>query len=162
MPWTSVPIWIHKPAKTARGRMTVRLKQGARRIIYTTAKKRFASRKEEQRRRVRSFATNTASGRALKPPCPTWTEKTGVKRLRVRGLCAVSLCVTLKAAAVNILRAVAFKNRQNDGEKSPGVINSAVLSLFRVVKKQFLLQLNNLQNICKQFTAKCQFELNFD
>jgi len=88
-------------------------------------------------------------------------RKTGVKRLRVRGICAVSFCVALKAAAVNILRAVAFKNKQNDGEKSPGAINSALLSLFRVIKEQFLSQLNNFQNICKQFTAKSQFELKF-
>lgn len=83
-------------------------------------------------------------------------RKTGVKRLRVRGLCAVSFCVTLKAAAVNILRAVAFKNRQNDGERFPETINSAILSLFQVVKELFLSELNNFQNICKQFTAKSQ------
>ena len=88
-------------------------------------------------------------------------RKTGVKRLRVRGLCAVSFCVTLKAAAVNILRTVAFKNRQNNGEKLPGTINSAVLSLFRVIEEQFLSELNNFQNICKQFTSKNQPGLDF-
>jgi hypothetical protein len=36
-------------------------------------------------------------------------RKTGIKRLRERGLKAVSFCATLKAAAVNILRAVAFQ-----------------------------------------------------
>jgi hypothetical protein len=86
---------------------------------------------------------------------------TGVKRLRVRGLAAVSFCVALKAAAVNIMRAVAFKNNQNDREKSPGAINSAVLSLFRIIKEQFLSKLNHLQNFYKQFTAKSQFELKF-
>ncbi len=86
---------------------------------------------------------------------------TGVKRLRVRGLCAVSYCVTLKAAAVNILRAVAFENRQSDGEKSPGAITSAVLSLLLIIKEQFLSQLNNFQNIFKKFIAKSRFELKF-
>jgi hypothetical protein len=36
-------------------------------------------------------------------------RKTGIKHLRVRGLKAVSFCATLKAAAVNILRAAAFQ-----------------------------------------------------
>ena len=36
-------------------------------------------------------------------------RKTGMKHLRVRGLKAVSFCATLKAAAVNILRAAAFQ-----------------------------------------------------
>lgn len=37
-------------------------------------------------------------------------RKTGIKRLRVRGLAAVSLCVFLKAAGLNILRAARFKS----------------------------------------------------
>jgi hypothetical protein len=43
-------------------------------------------------------------------------RKTGVKHLRVRGLAAVSFCATLKAAGINILRAVAFKNRDLSGD----------------------------------------------
>ena len=88
-------------------------------------------------------------------------RKTGVKHLRVRGLAAVSFCVTLKAAAVNILRAVAFKNRQTDGKTSPGAIKSAFFSLFRAIKEQFLSELNNFQNIYKQFIFNCQFEKKF-
>ena len=38
-----------------------------------------------------------------------YDRKTGVKRLRVRGLKAVRFCATLKAAGVNIMRAAAFK-----------------------------------------------------
>jgi len=87
-------------------------------------------------------------------------RKTGVKRLRVRGLCAVSFCVTLKAAAVNILRAVAFKNSQDDRKKSHGTINATVLTLFRVIKEQLLFELNRFQIFRKQFTPKSQFVLN--
>lgn len=37
---------------------------------------------------------------------------TGIKHLRVRGMLAVSLAATLKAAGLNILRATAFRNKQ--------------------------------------------------
>lgn len=46
-------------------------------------------------------------------------RKTGIKRLRVRGMPAVSLCVFLKAAGVNILRATRFKNRRRGPENAP-------------------------------------------
>lgn len=40
---------------------------------------------------------------------------TGFKNLRVRGLSAVSFAAYLKAAAVNIIRAAAFRKRENEG-----------------------------------------------
>jgi hypothetical protein len=45
-------------------------------------------------------------------------RKTGVKHLRVRGLAAVSFCATLKAAGINILRAVVFKNSELPGNSA--------------------------------------------
>jgi len=47
-------------------------------------------------------------------------RRTGIKRLRVRGLKAVTLCAKLKAAGVNVLRAVAFRVRimAEDGPQS--------------------------------------------
>lgn len=55
-----------------------------------------------------------------------YDRKTGVKHLRVRGLFSVSFCATLKAAAVNIFRATAFRNRAEginrpSGQGIPGV-----------------------------------------
>ena len=41
---------------------------------------------------------------------------TGFKDLRVRGLSAVSFAAYLKAAGINIIRAAAFRNRENEGE----------------------------------------------
>jgi hypothetical protein len=38
-------------------------------------------------------------------------RRTGIKRMRVRGLKAVTLCAKLKAAGVNVLRAAAFRVR---------------------------------------------------
>ena len=39
---------------------------------------------------------------------------TGFKNLRVRGLSAVSFAAYLKAAAINIIRAAAFRNREKE------------------------------------------------
>lgn len=48
-----------------------------------------------------------------------WDRRTGVKHLRVRGGPAVRFAVTLKAAAMNILRATAFKAKETDGFGAP-------------------------------------------
>jgi Transposase DDE domain/Transposase domain (DUF772) len=44
---------------------------------------------------------------------------TGVKNLRVRGMSAVSFAAYLKAAGINIIRAAAYRNRENEGEPAP-------------------------------------------
>ncbi len=43
---------------------------------------------------------------------------TGFKTLSVRGLCAVSFAAFLKAAGINIIRAAAFRNRENEREQT--------------------------------------------
>ncbi len=59
---------------------------------------------------------------------------TGVKNLRVRGLSAVSFAAFLKAAGINIIRAAAFRNRENEGE--PTLI--AVFSMLSCAVKERL------------------------
>ena len=44
---------------------------------------------------------------------------TGIKNLRVRGMSAVSFAAYLKAAAINIVRAAAYKNRETEGKPAP-------------------------------------------
>lgn len=60
-------------------------------------------------------------------------RKTGLKYLRVRGLTAVSFCATLKAAGINILRAVAFRNSENTENSAPDQGNLDLLDLIYVV-----------------------------
>ena len=64
-------------------------------------------------------------------------RKTGLKYLRVRGLAAVSFCATLKAAGINILRAVAFRNSENTDNSAPEQGNLDLLDLIYVVKERF-------------------------
>src|SRR4030065_778750 len=64
-------------------------------------------------------------------------RKTGLKYLRVRGLTAVSFCATLKAAAINILRAVAFRNSENTENSAPEQGNLDLLDLIYIVKERF-------------------------
>ena len=56
-------------------------------------------------------------------------RRTGLKRLRVRGMSAVSFCVYLKAAGVNILRASRFRNLHLRPENS---INGSIFSRFQL------------------------------
>ena len=64
-------------------------------------------------------------------------RKTGVKHLRVRGLAAVSFCATLKAVGINILRAVAFKNSENEGNPAQNQRNPGLFDLIYGFKERF-------------------------
>lgn len=64
-----------------------------------------------------------------------WDRRTGVKNLRVRGGKAVRFAVTVKAAAMNILRATAFKARKIAGGGSPRGIRSLTYRPFSVFKE---------------------------
>jgi hypothetical protein len=64
-------------------------------------------------------------------------RKTGLKHLRVRGLDAVSFYATLKAVGINILRAVAFKNRGNEGNPAQDQRNLGLFDLIYVFKERF-------------------------
>jgi hypothetical protein len=66
-------------------------------------------------------------------------RKTGLKYLRVRGLAAVSFCATLKAAGINVLRAVAFKNSENEVNPAQNQRNLGLFDLIYVFKERFSL-----------------------
>lgn len=74
-----------------------------------------------------------------------WDRRTGVKHLRVRGGRAVRFAVTLKAAAMNILRATAFKAKETDGYEAPLGVTRLVYRPFSVFKELIggLLNLSN-------------------
>lgn len=64
-------------------------------------------------------------------------RKTGLKNLRVRGLKAVRFCVNLKAAAMNILRAAAFKLRELAPKTTPETASPGFHDLFLIFKERW-------------------------
>jgi hypothetical protein len=64
-------------------------------------------------------------------------RKTGLKHLWVRGLASVSFCATLKAAGINILRAVAFKNSEIEENPIQRQRNLGLFDLIYVFKERF-------------------------
>jgi len=62
---------------------------------------------------------------------------TGIKHLRVRGMTQVRLAAVLKATGLNILRAVAFKNRLKRQEKKRMRSEPSGDRLFNAIKEQF-------------------------
>jgi hypothetical protein len=77
---------------------------------------------------------------------------TGVKGLRVRGLSAVSFAAFLKAAGLNIIRAAAHRNRENEGEPT---LTAAVSMLSCAVKEQlrtFLAAIRRWSSLQQQNT----------
>jgi hypothetical protein len=81
-----------------------------------------------------------------------WDRRTGVKHLRVRGGPAVRFAVTLKAAAMNILRATAFKAKETDGFGAPLGVTYLVYRPFSVFK-ELIGGLLNFPNIIITFFA---------
>jgi hypothetical protein len=65
-------------------------------------------------------------------------KKTGVKRLRVRGLSAVGYCARLKAIGLNLFRAARVKRALDTLKAAPGAVSAAVRSIILVVKERFL------------------------
>ncbi len=66
-----------------------------------------------------------------------YDKKTGVKKLRVRGLKAVSFAATLKALGVNIHRATAFRKRQKNGNGTYFSIFLVCYEHIQVIKELF-------------------------
>lgn len=88
-----------------------------------------------------------------------YDARTGVKRLRVRGLRAVRFCATLKAAGINILRATAVRKAINAVE---GTLEGGPYSLYRaflVFKEQFGSILERLRNIFTPVVYHYEFKL---
>jgi len=68
----------------------------------------------------------------------TVDRKTGIKHLRVRGLKAIRFCVNLKAAGINILRAAAFKIKENARRLDEKAGQSSAYNPFLVFKEHFM------------------------
>ena len=74
-------------------------------------------------------------------------KKTGVKRLRVRGLSAVGYCARLKAIGVNLFRATKVKRALDALRTFPGTVLSGVGVAIVVVKERLLSQWRRLSEI---------------
>ncbi|MFH0985275.1 MAG: transposase [Candidatus Omnitrophota bacterium] len=84
-------------------------------------------------------------------------KKTGVKRLRVRGLSAVGYCARLKAIGVNLFRAVKVKRALDALRPTPGAALSGARSSIFVVKELFLGQWRRLRNVLHPATENTPY-----
>ncbi len=87
-------------------------------------------------------------------------RKTGVKRLRVRGIKAVSCSAVLKAAGVNIMRATTFKNRKIRDNEPPLPPFQPVLGLFNIVKELLSSTGHYLRRMIRQLGSDNQLPIN--
>ncbi len=92
----------------------------------------------------------------------TFTEmdkKTGVQRLRVRGLSAVAYFARLKAIAVNLFRATRVKKALDALRAAPGTTLSAIASIFLTVKERFLSPWRRPSNIFKALAENMSYTI---
>jgi len=86
-------------------------------------------------------------------------KKTGVKRLRVRGLSAVAYFARLKAVAVNIFRATAVRKALDLSGEAFAAAKSHILYTIIVFKEQFLKHEEQLTKIFTSATDEPLYEL---
>jgi hypothetical protein len=65
-------------------------------------------------------------------------RRTGLKHLRVRGLKAFRFAATLKATAINILRAAACRKRRKMAKDPVSAPFAGIFDLFRIVKNCYV------------------------
>ena len=86
-------------------------------------------------------------------------KKTGVKRLRVRGLPAVAYFARLKAIAVNLFRATAVRKAIGLSGEALTSSKSGIRYTIFVFKEQFLKHMRRLANIFTLATDEPRYEL---
>jgi hypothetical protein len=86
-------------------------------------------------------------------------KKTGVKRLRVRGLPAVAYFARLKAIALNLFRATAVRKALGLPGKTFAAAKSGMRHTIFVFKEQFLKHMEQLANILTLVTDEPHYEL---
>ena len=87
-------------------------------------------------------------------------KKTGVKRLRVRGLSAVGYCARLKAIGVNLFRAARVKRALDALSAAPETLAAAVWSTILAVKERFLSPWRRLSDIFKSATENMLYTVS--
>ena len=124
----------HCPVKSGKkGQYFIRYNKRAARLAQRRAYERTDEFKEKYRFRAGVEATMSQLDR-----------RTGIKNLRVRGLKAVSFAATLKATAINILRAAACRKRKNKAKRPSFSFLWSSVELIKIVKDHFYARTGNL------------------
>ena len=84
-------------------------------------------------------------------------KKTGVKRLRVRGLSAVGYCARLKAIGINLFRAARVKRALDTLKAAHGAVSAVIRSIIWVVKERFLSPWLRLSDIFDSATGNMTY-----
>lgn len=86
-------------------------------------------------------------------------RRTGVKRLRVRGLKTVRFCATLKAVGINIFRATAVRIAINFSKEVPRAVESELYHVYFILKERFYSNLYSIKYLFVQYSHNSIFEL---
>jgi len=127
------PLFQDCPVKVGKkDRSYIRYDEKVARLAQRRAFEKTAAFREDYRFRAGAEATMSEFDR-----------RTGVKQLRVRGIKAVRFAATLKATALNILRAGALRKRKNKGKSPSASPIGSTIELIRIVKEQFFARLGD-------------------
>ena len=103
-------------------------------VRYTAKQQRLAARRAYEQ--TDPFAEVYRYRAGVEATMSEYDRRTGVKKLRVRGMKAVRLCAKLKAAGLNMLRAARVKVAREKARRANPGANQRAFSTFSVVKER--------------------------
>jgi len=142
---TTCPMTQACPVKPGKKHYYLRYDDKTMRIAKRRAIEHTAEFKEKYRWRAGTEATMSQYDRT-----------TGVKQLRVRGFPAVRFCATLKAIAVNLLRATAVRKAQSAGQEPTHTGRLPLHPVFSVVKEHMVSVWGLVKHIFSPFACPSQ------
>ena len=133
-----------------KGKCLVRPGKNYHYLRYTEKELRIARRRDYEQ--TDEFKDRYRWRAGIEATMSEYDRRTGVKRLRVRGLKAVRFCATLKAIGINILRAAAVRMALSHDPKigKPGKLS--LNYAFSIIKERFLSIWCGLKNIFSDTT----------
>jgi len=126
-------------------------------LRYNSKQYRISIRRAKQEKA--SFAETYRWRAGVEATMSELDRRTGVKRLRVRGMLAVRFAATLKATGLNILRAGAVRKARNKAAKAGSGIIGLIYQTFTVVKEQIFQLLSSWRRFCLKFSQLSERDL---
>jgi hypothetical protein len=111
---------------------------------FSYDKKQVRMARRRARERTAAFRNRYRFRSGIEATMSELDRKTGVKRLRVRGMEAVRYCVTLKVLGLNIFRAAAFRVRKEWENPAPAGMHPRPSGAIEVLLRHLVIRIRDL------------------
>ena len=136
------------------------VKPGKKKAYLRYSEKRYRLTKRRALEASEAFIDDYRWRAGVEATMSEFDRRTGVKKLRVRGLPAVRFCARMKAIGLNILRAGAVRKARRKAWRSNGSPIGVFDSIFHAVKERIVVFISDLEPIFLNTTQAADGYLN--